>query len=487
MNLVPATPSFGQPRSRPSAPVAKAPRPAPPRTARARAQGGGEGAAEGRPARAAAPPGAGPGAGRRAAAAARARGRRRRARRRSSPRSSRCPERAEKENPALPSPAPKAIERSLPPPPPVTPPARRPRPRRAAAATRAARESPRRRRPRPPRPRRRRRQRVPRSAGLLRSRVRPGRPTASTVVRQQPIGRRQRLPVHLLPPPAARQGHRALAAPSGAAATGGERVVVYFEIDRDGQVREPKVEQSSGNALYDQSALRAVIEASPFPPLPPEFKASSLNVHFGFDSEPGQGLTMRRRSARAARARAPGGRRARRARDRPAPSHSQGVEVFLNVTQGGSKKLGIAIPEFTRLTPAPDEGNFARGVPEIIGNDLRFSALFAVANTPALPAAQDGDQAGVRAPPAGRGSRRDARAHADRRPAPHDRVPPLRPHEPGVPTDRLEDVLGGAPAPITGGSRTGSPTRSSTSSPASGASPRRRSRTSRSSARTKSS
>ena len=73
------------------------------------------------------------------------------------------------------------------------------------------------------------------------------------------------------------------------------------------------------------------------------------------------------------------------------PGHlqSQGVEVFLNVTQGGSKKLGIAIPEFTRLTTAPDEASFARGVPEIIGNDLRFSALFAVANTPALPAAQD--------------------------------------------------------------------------------------------------
>ena len=74
----------------------------------------------------------------------------------------------------------------------------------------------------------------------------------------------------------------------------------------------------------------------------------------------------------------------------PAHLQSQGVEVFLNVTQGGSKKLGIAIPEFTRLTSAPDEGNFARSVPEIIGNDLRFSALFAVANTPALPAAQDG-------------------------------------------------------------------------------------------------
>jgi TolB protein len=74
----------------------------------------------------------------------------------------------------------------------------------------------------------------------------------------------------------------------------------------------------------------------------------------------------------------------------PPPSHSQGVEVFLNVTQGGSRKLGIAIPEFTRLNAVPDDGNFARVLPEIIGNDLRFSALFAVANTPTLPAANDG-------------------------------------------------------------------------------------------------
>jgi TolB protein len=71
------------------------------------------------------------------------------------------------------------------------------------------------------------------------------------------------------------------------------------------------------------------------------------------------------------------------------PSHSQGVDVFLNVTQGGSKKLGIAIPEFTRASGA-DEGNLARGIPEIIGNDLRFSALFAVvANDPPLP--REGD------------------------------------------------------------------------------------------------
>lgn len=63
----------------------------------------------------------------------------------------------------------------------------------------------------------------------------------------------------------------------------GLHVVVLFEISRDGRVTNPKVEKSSGNAWYDQSALRAVMEATPFPPLPQEFQAPSLRVHFGFD------------------------------------------------------------------------------------------------------------------------------------------------------------------------------------------------------------
>jgi TolB protein len=72
-------------------------------------------------------------------------------------------------------------------------------------------------------------------------------------------------------------------------------------------------------------------------------------------------------------------------------SYSQGVDVFLNATQGGSRKLGIAIPEFMRVSPGADEGNFARVLPEIIGNDLRFSALFTVgANDAALPSDAEG-------------------------------------------------------------------------------------------------
>lgn len=66
----------------------------------------------------------------------------------------------------------------------------------------------------------------------------------------------------------------------------GLRVVVLFEIARDGQVMSSKVEKSSGNAWYDQSALRAVIEANPFPQLPEGFPGQSLRVHFGFDFKP---------------------------------------------------------------------------------------------------------------------------------------------------------------------------------------------------------
>lgn len=68
------------------------------------------------------------------------------------------------------------------------------------------------------------------------------------------------------------------------AARAWDRTVVMFEIGRDGSpVKEPVVEQSSGNAVYDEAALRAVVEASPFPPLPLEFKPPSLKVHFGFE------------------------------------------------------------------------------------------------------------------------------------------------------------------------------------------------------------
>jgi protein TonB len=62
-----------------------------------------------------------------------------------------------------------------------------------------------------------------------------------------------------------------------------QKPLVLVEIGRDGSVRAPRIEQSSGNQLYDQAALRAVIEASPFPPLPQDWSKPSLKVIFRFD------------------------------------------------------------------------------------------------------------------------------------------------------------------------------------------------------------
>jgi protein TonB len=62
-----------------------------------------------------------------------------------------------------------------------------------------------------------------------------------------------------------------------------QKPLVFVEIQRDGSIRLPKIEQSSGNSTYDQAALRAVVDASPFPPLPPDWSRPSLRVMFRFD------------------------------------------------------------------------------------------------------------------------------------------------------------------------------------------------------------
>ena len=61
------------------------------------------------------------------------------------------------------------------------------------------------------------------------------------------------------------------------------RAQVYFRIDKNGKLQEVKIENSSGDAIFDQSALRAVYEAKVFPPLPEEMKLSTLGVHFEFE------------------------------------------------------------------------------------------------------------------------------------------------------------------------------------------------------------
>lgn len=69
----------------------------------------------------------------------------------------------------------------------------------------------------------------------------------------------------------------------------------------------------------------------------------------------------------------------------PAP-HAQGVDVFLNVTGGGSKKLNIAIPDFAPAT-GTDAAGTGKMLATVAGADLNFSGLFSVvAATGAIPA-----------------------------------------------------------------------------------------------------
>ncbi|HJM83358.1 MAG TPA: energy transducer TonB [Nitrospinota bacterium] len=58
--------------------------------------------------------------------------------------------------------------------------------------------------------------------------------------------------------------------------------LVYFSISRDGQALSLKLLKSSGVEELDNSALIAVSEAQPFPPLPDDFKPKTLNIRYEF-------------------------------------------------------------------------------------------------------------------------------------------------------------------------------------------------------------
>ncbi|MBI3933138.1 MAG: TonB family protein [Acidobacteria bacterium] len=61
------------------------------------------------------------------------------------------------------------------------------------------------------------------------------------------------------------------------------RVYVTFQIYRDGRVVNPQLTASSGIPSLDRSALRAVYDSSPMPPLPGDYPSSSVAVEFWFD------------------------------------------------------------------------------------------------------------------------------------------------------------------------------------------------------------
>ncbi|HOI44549.1 MAG TPA: energy transducer TonB, partial [Candidatus Aminicenantes bacterium] len=64
---------------------------------------------------------------------------------------------------------------------------------------------------------------------------------------------------------------------------GSFQAVVYFKIHRNGQVSDLKVETSSGLQSLDLSALRAVQNSAPFPPLPNDYDDQYLVIHLIFE------------------------------------------------------------------------------------------------------------------------------------------------------------------------------------------------------------
>jgi TolB protein len=70
----------------------------------------------------------------------------------------------------------------------------------------------------------------------------------------------------------------------------------------------------------------------------------------------------------------------------PSPLRAQGTDVYINVTGGGSRKLNIAVPEFTVVAGSDVQGA-GKQLASVTGADLTFSGLFSVvAATGAIPA-----------------------------------------------------------------------------------------------------
>lgn len=62
----------------------------------------------------------------------------------------------------------------------------------------------------------------------------------------------------------------------------GTTATVHFVIERDGRIRDARLDSSSGLGIYDRAALRAVIETSPLPPLPFAYNGTYLGVRLTF-------------------------------------------------------------------------------------------------------------------------------------------------------------------------------------------------------------
>jgi TonB family protein len=62
--------------------------------------------------------------------------------------------------------------------------------------------------------------------------------------------------------------------------------VVYFQVDRSGNIRGATIETSSGNSQFDMTALSAVMRTKTLPPLPVSFNYDILGFHLEFEYTP---------------------------------------------------------------------------------------------------------------------------------------------------------------------------------------------------------
>jgi len=59
--------------------------------------------------------------------------------------------------------------------------------------------------------------------------------------------------------------------------------IVTFTLMKDGSARDIKIAQKSGNSIADFAAQRAILDSTPFPPLP-DGAGNSTNIEFVFNA-----------------------------------------------------------------------------------------------------------------------------------------------------------------------------------------------------------
>jgi protein TonB len=65
--------------------------------------------------------------------------------------------------------------------------------------------------------------------------------------------------------------------------TGSFQTIVHFRIHKNGQVSDLKITESSGMRSLDMSALRAIQNSAPFPPLPRAYEDEYLGINLIFE------------------------------------------------------------------------------------------------------------------------------------------------------------------------------------------------------------